>query len=247
MVCRNPECMAEVNPTALFCGKCGTPVIANCSFCGRSIPAKRNVKWCPYCGRMISEMHTSTTNPTGTSSVPVTPTPTDVRRPVTTTDGRSHIDSVLDLKSVPTYVGGGETISGVAPIDQIKTNRSLGMFILLTLVTFGIYSIYFYSKVGTDLNKIASRYDGKKTMHFCLIFFLLTPITFGIAALVWSHKMSDRVGSELRRRGFEKTIGSDTFWLWSFLGALIIVGPFIYVYKLCGAMNTLAEDYNARG
>lgn len=250
MVCRNPECRADVNPSALFCGKCGTPVIANCSVCGNPIPAKRNVKCCSQCGTMISEMRSKAAT-TRTSSVPVThvaPTPhSDYSTPAASSVRTTSVDSSLHLRSEPVYVGGERASSGVIPVDQIKTNRSLGMFILLSLITFGIYSIYFFSKVGTDLNKIASRYDGKKTMHFCLITFLLTPITFGIAALVWYHKMSDRVGSELRRRGYEKTIGSDTYWLWGILGSLIVIGPFVYIYKLCGAMNTLAEDYNSRG
>lgn len=34
---------------------------------------------------------------------------------------------------------------------------------------------------------------------------------------------------------------------WNILGSLIIVGPFIYTYKLLHAMNDLCADYNARG
>ena len=246
MLCRNPECRAEVNPTALFCGKCGTPVIANCPICGHPIPAKRNAKCCSQCGTMISEMRSK---PTAAKHSPVTAASFS-RSDYSTSAASvrtSAVDSSLHLRSNPVYVGGESAASGAFPVDQIKTNRSLGMFLLLSIITLGIYSIYFFSKIGTDLNKIASRYDGKKTMHFCLIAFLLTPVTLGIAALVWYHKMSDRVGSELRRRGYEKTIGSDTYWLWGILGSLIIIGPFVYIYKLSGAMNTLAEDYNAHG
>ena len=186
MVCRNPECRAEVNPAALFCGKCGTPVIANCSVCGNPIPAKRNAKCCSQCGTMISEMRSKAATKR-TTSIPSTPAATtprsDYATPAASSVRTSSVDSSLHLRSEPVYVGGERTSSGVIPVDQIKTNRSLGMFILLSLITFGIYSIYFFSKVGTDLNKIASRYDGKKTMHFCLITFLLAPITFGIAVL----------------------------------------------------------------
>lgn len=37
------------------------------------------------------------------------------------------------------------------------------------------------------------------------------------------------------------------FWLWNVLGALIIVGPFVYMHKLSTAMNKLAENYNVNG
>ena len=60
-----------------------------------------------------------------------------------------------------------------APVAQLKTDRSLAKFILLSLVTFGIYALVVMSGVSTDINTIASRYDGKKTMHFFLLTFIL--------------------------------------------------------------------------
>lgn len=134
-----------------------------------------------------------------------------------------------------------------APVAQLKTDRSLVKFILLSLVTLGIYSIVYYSCISSDINIIASRYDGKKTMHFCLMSFILTPITLGIYTLVWYHQLSNRIGAELKRRGIDFDFGAKDFWLWNILGSLIFVGPFIYVHKLCKAMNLLSEDFNMRG
>ena len=133
------------------------------------------------------------------------------------------------------------------PVKQLRTNRGLAKVILLTIVTLGIYSIVFFSSISDDINAIAGRYDGKKTMHYCLLFFLVGPITLGIGWIVWFHRMSARVGAELTRRGIQYSFGAGTFWGWNVLGALIVVGPFIYLHKLCSAMNQLAEDYNARG
>lgn len=134
-----------------------------------------------------------------------------------------------------------------APLAQLKTNRGLVKFILLSLVTFGIYSIIYFSGISSDINIIASRYDGKKTMHFCLMLFIIAPITAGIGAIVWYHKLSARIGDELNRRGIDFKFGAADFWLWNVLGAFIIVGPFIYLHKLSKAMNLAAEDFNARG
>lgn len=133
------------------------------------------------------------------------------------------------------------------PLTQLKTDRSLLKFILLSLITFGIYSIVWYSSVSTDINLIASRYDGKKTMHFCLMSFVVAPITFGIGAFVWGHNISARIGNELSRRGIDYSFGASTYWLWNILGLLIVVGPFIYLYKLAKAMNLLCEDFNKVG
>lgn len=134
-----------------------------------------------------------------------------------------------------------------APIGQLNTNRGLLKFILLNIVTLGIYSIVFYSGVSSDINIVASRYDGKKTMHYCLLFFLVGPFTFSIGYFVWFHNISKRIGNELRRRGINYQFGASDFWLWNVLGAIIIVGPFIYLHKLSAAMNMMNIDYNAKG
>ena len=134
-----------------------------------------------------------------------------------------------------------------APVAQLDTNRGLVKFILLSLITFGIYSIIAYSKASTDINIIASRYDGKKTTHFCLMSFVLAPITLGIYGIVWFHTFSARIGKELQRRGISYSFGAADFWLWNVLGLIIIVGPFIYVHKLFKALNLLSENYNVAG
>ena len=46
------------------------------------------------------------------------------------------------------------------------------------------------------VNLIADRYDGKKTMHYCLMFFLVGWITAGIAWFVWWHRISNRIGAK---------------------------------------------------
>jgi len=138
-------------------------------------------------------------------------------------------------------------VAAVRPAVQLKTNRGLVKFILLSMITFGIYGLVVMSSVSTDINTIASRYDGKKTMHFCLMLFLFSWLTFGIVPLVWYHRISNRIGNELTRRGIDYSFGAGTYWLWGILGSFIMVGPFIYIHKLLKSMNLLAENYNVRG
>ncbi|MBQ4641134.1 MAG: DUF4234 domain-containing protein [Oscillospiraceae bacterium] len=140
-----------------------------------------------------------------------------------------------------------EQTNSAAPVLQLKTKRGLLKFILLSLITFGIYALVFYSKISTDINLIASRYDGKKTMHYCLLIFIVAPITLGIGSIVWIHRISNRIGNELSRRGIDYSFGASDFWLWNVLGSLIFVGPFVYLHKFCKAMNLLCADYNVNG
>lgn len=134
-----------------------------------------------------------------------------------------------------------------APIGQLKTNKGLLKTILLGLITFGIYPLVVMSAVSNDINVVASRYDGKKTMHYCLLVFIVAPITCGIAGIVWSHKISNRIGNELRRRGIAYNFSATDFWLWNVLGSLIVIGPFVYLHKLFKAVNRMNAHYNING
>jgi len=134
-----------------------------------------------------------------------------------------------------------------APVGQLKTNKGLLKTILLSLITFGIYPLVVMSAVSNDINIVASRYDGKKTMHYCLLTFLVSPITCGIAGIVWSHKISNRIGNELRRRGIAYSFSATDFWLWNVLGSFIVVGPFVYLHKMFKAVNLMNQHYNMNG
>ena len=146
-----------------------------------------------------------------------------------------------------TNCGKAADIASAAPLRQLKTNRGLVKFILLSAITFGIYALVVMSTVGEDINTIASSHDGRNTMHYCIIALLLSWPTLGIASLLWYHNVSSRIGAELQRRGISYKLSAGTFWGWGFFGALIFVGPFIYIHKLLKAMNLLAADYNAKG
>ena len=118
-----------------------------------------------------------------------------------------------------------------APAYQLKTNKGLLKTILLSLI-----------------NTVASKYDGRRTMHFCLLTFVIAPITCGIAALVWYNNISDRIGAELRRRGVDYSFGAGTYWGWGFFGSLLFgVGPLVYLHKLFKATNLMNADYNVNG
>ena len=134
----------------------------------------------------------------------------------------------------------------VPPRLQLPTERGLAKMFFLGILTLGIYPIVIRSRIVTELNIAASRYDGKRTMpYFAMV--TLSPITLGIYALVWMHKFCHRIGDELVRRNADYKFGPSTFWLWCVLGSLIIVGPFVFVHKLMKSMNKINAHYNIYG
>jgi hypothetical protein len=133
------------------------------------------------------------------------------------------------------------------PANQLSTNRSIIKYILLSIITFGIYALVIDSIISSDINTIASRYDGKNTVHYCLVVFVFGPLTLGIYGLIWYHQVSNRIGNELERRGIGYNFSASDFWLWGILGTFIFIGPIVYKHKMLTAMNLLAEDYNIKG
>ena len=135
----------------------------------------------------------------------------------------------------------------MAPARQLRTNRSLLKTILLSLITLGIYALVVHSNISEEINEVASKHDGKHTMHFLLANLLLGPITLWIFPIVWTHQLCNRMGNELSRRGIDYTFSAGTFWGWGVLGALIFIGPFVYGHKFYKAMNLINENYNSFG
>lgn len=134
----------------------------------------------------------------------------------------------------------------MAPKLALPTKRGLGKMIFLGLITLGIYPMVIYSKIITELNILASRYDGKRTMTFYGML-MIAPLTLGIYTYVWFHKLCGRIRDELQRRGIDYKFGPAHFWLWNILGSFILVGPFIFLHKLMKSMNLLNQAFNEKG
>ncbi len=212
-----------------------------CTSCGAQMPA--GAKFCTNCGAPVQQAAPASRS---------TPQPAAAPQPNYAQQGfaqpqQNYAQQGFAQPYQPQPQQGYYAAPQYAPAKQLKTNRGLLKLILLSIITLGIYGIVVMSGVSTDINIVASRYDGKKTMHYCLVLFIFSWLTLGIVPLVWSHRLCDRIGTELARRGIDYKFGAGTFWGWGFFGALILVGPFIYGHKLLKSMNLLCADYNVRG
>lgn len=126
---------------------------------------------------------------------------------------------------------------------KLKTNRSMWKLMIFSLLTLGIYSIFFFIPLSFDIDKIAPKSDRTKTMNY-LFAYILSLFTFNIVIDIWLYQITKRISEALEVRGIDYDFGTADFWGWFFFGSLILVGPFIYYHKLCKAMNLLCEHYN---
>ena len=156
------------------------------------------------------------------------------------------------------------------PPQLERTDRELWKWIVFGILTLGIYDIVVMTELTNAANRIIQ--DGKRTMHFCLLTFVFSWLTLGIAVFVWYHRLSNRIGDELQRRGYPRMIDASDYWLYSVLPTIVFSLPstyaalaapkysgwaqlfsligviiqFYYLYKLIRAMNALCWDQNAR-
>ncbi|MDR2618880.1 MAG: DUF4234 domain-containing protein [Treponema sp.] len=114
--------------------------------------------------------------------------------------------------------------------------------ILLTIITFGIYGLYFIHKLAKDMNTLCKG-DGQKTRGLLFCFFIGL-ITLGIYNLVWLFMVGDRMQDNAPRYGLSFKESGGTILLWYILGSFIIVGPFIALHIVIKNINALAESYN---
>ena len=129
--------------------------------------------------------------------------------------------------------------------QKLPTNRKMWKLILLSTLTLGIYSIFFFLPLSFELDKIAPKADRSKTLNY-VVAFVVSIFTFSLVLIFWHHEIACRIEQALAERGISYSFGTSSFWGWYFFGSFIFVGPFVYFHKLCTAMNLLCEDYNRK-
>lgn len=130
--------------------------------------------------------------------------------------------------------------NGAGPLE---TNRSLVMYILLTIVTCGIYSFFFIYSMARDVN-IACEGDGQKTRGL-IQYLILSFITCGIYPLIWEYSLANRLAEGSERYGMRFAENGTTILMWHIFGMVICgIGPFIAMNILIKNTNRICDAYN---
>lgn len=145
----------------------------------------------------------------------------------------------------PDGVGGANPPVNYGGAHHMPTNRGLLVYILLNIITCGIYGLYFIHAIARDMN-IVCEGDGRRTAGL-LKFFLLNLITCNIYSWIWYYGLGNRMAANAPRYGLNFQENGTTILLWMLLGALLCgIGPFIALHILLRNANTLCGAYNVR-
>lgn len=125
---------------------------------------------------------------------------------------------------------------------NVKTNRSLILFLLLSFITCGIYSLFFWHSYVKDVNTVCAG-DGKNTRGI-LMAIILSAITFGIYGLVWTYGMQNRLRDNAARYNAGPLASGGNVLCWNIFGSFLFgIGPFIALYKQIDSLNRITYNY----
>ncbi len=127
--------------------------------------------------------------------------------------------------------------------EVLQTDRSLLTYILLSIITCGIYAYYFIYKMAHDVN-CACEGDGEQTSGL-VAFIVLSVITCGLYSAWWEYKLGNRLASNAPRYGLFFPETGTTVLMWRIIGVCLCgLGPFIAMNILIKNANKLCFAYN---
>lgn len=127
----------------------------------------------------------------------------------------------------------------------IKTDRGVIGWLLLSIVTCGIYSYYFLYCLARDIN-VMCQDDGDSTSGLAA-FILLSFVTCGFYALYWYYKIGNRLQANAPRYGLMFQENGTTVLMWLIVGALLCgLGPIFAMNIIIKNTNAMATAYNTR-
>ena len=92
--------------------------------------------------------------------------------------------------------------------------RNVALCVVFTIITFGIYGIYWFVKINNDTNELAN--PPKKTSGIVAI--LLIIVTCGIYGLYWAYKVGKLLDTALESRGMPAKNGGVIYLILSVIG-----------------------------
>ena len=110
--------------------------------------------------------------------------------------------------------------------------RNIGLYFVLTLITCGLFGIYWFCTLNDDTNKVSEHPEAMGAVAALL----LSIVTCGIYSLIWMYNMGTRIDEAKTKRGMQ---GGNSGALYLILA---IVGfGWVSEILLQGELNKLAE------
>ena len=214
-----------------------------CSGCGKEIP--ENTQFCPNCGKAVNasmgdKFENTVNNFTKNVDSQFESSVNEIRNDFHGYNNNGYNNNGYNNNG---YNNNGYNNNGYGGGMMLRTDRSLIMYILLSIITCGIYGYYFIYTIARDMN-IACEGDGENTGGLAS-FILLSIITCGLYQYYWMYKIGNRIQANAPRYNLMVQENGTTILVWCILGLLLCgIGPIVGMYILIKNVNMLCAGYN---
>jgi hypothetical protein len=120
--------------------------------------------------------------------------------------------------------------------------RGLIELVLLSIITFGIYFLFWIHQLARDVNLICEG-DGSRTSDLPR-YLVFSIISLGIYNYVWLYMLGNRLYDNAPRYGRLFRESGSIIVLWDLIGSFIVIGPLVAWYIVIKNTNALADAYN---
>ncbi|WP_311516683.1 DUF4234 domain-containing protein [uncultured Anaerococcus sp.] len=126
---------------------------------------------------------------------------------------------------------------------MLKEKRSLLLFIILNIITCGIYFFYFVHTTARDAN-IACAGDGEQTSGL-LKYIIFSILTCGVYCFYWDYALANRLAANGPRYGYNIQENGSTYLLWLILGWWLCgLGALVARNITIKNLNKVCRGYN---
>ncbi len=139
----------------------------------------------------------------------------------------------------------GDQYYHAAPDGSIplKADREFWIYLLLSWITCGIYSLIFMYELIRDVNTACDG-DGETTPGL-LQLILLSIVTCGIYSFIWHYKLGNRLSNNCKRYGYNVSEDGVTVLLWMIFSSWLCgIGTYVAKYIIISLTNKVCEGYN---
>ena len=108
---------------------------------------------------------------------------------------------------------------GNAGVRPVVENKNIGVAIILSIVTCGIYGIIWLINMVNDVNKVCN--DDKSNQSGGTVF-LLTLVTCGIYGMIWFYQAGKRMFEAGKKHGVQISDNSTLYLVLAIFGLSIV-------------------------
>ena len=133
--------------------------------------------------------------------------------------------------------------AGAAWKRPVTENRDFVLYVILTIITCGIYGLVFLYSMIQDVNTVCDG-DGEHTRGLMGLI-LLSLVTCGIYSFYWYYCLGNRLANNASRYGMSFQENGTTVLLWLVIGSLLCgLGTWVATYIIIKNCNQLCAAYN---